>query len=154
MLKWSEAAQSCPTLCDPMDCILPGSSIHGIFQAIVLEWIAISFSRGSSQPRDRTRVSRIVDRRFTVWATRAAEGAIRMRVHRMSDDLGPWRTWSCIKDVMRLPWGSQGRVVVSEAGEERRSKNLDRSTEAWSWESGKPYLKPPGSSEMPSLLPT
>ena len=53
-----------------MDCSLPGSSVHGIFQARVLEWIAISFSKGSSQPRDRTRVSRIVDRRFTVWATR------------------------------------------------------------------------------------
>ena len=64
----SEVAQSCPTLCDPMDCSLPGSSVHGIFQAIVLEWIAISFSKGSSQPRDRTRVSRIIDRRFTVWA--------------------------------------------------------------------------------------
>ena len=48
----SEVAQSCPTLCDPMDCSLPGSSVHGIFQATVLEWIAISFSRGSSQPRD------------------------------------------------------------------------------------------------------
>ena len=46
----SEVAQSCPTLCDPVDCSLPGSSVHGIFQAIVLEWIAISFSRGSSQP--------------------------------------------------------------------------------------------------------
>ena len=63
-------AQSCPTLCDPMDCSLPGASIHGIFQAIVLEWIAISFSRGSSRPRDRTQVSHIIDRRFTVWATR------------------------------------------------------------------------------------
>ena len=68
-LSESEVAQSCPTLCDPMGCSLPGSSVHEIFQAIVLEWIAISFSRGSSQPRDRTRVSRIVDRRFTVWAT-------------------------------------------------------------------------------------
>ena len=66
----SEVAQSCLTLCNPMDCSLPGSSIYGIFQAIVLEWIAISFSRGSSRPRDQTRVSRIVDRRFTVWATR------------------------------------------------------------------------------------
>ena len=46
-----------PTLCDPMDCSPPGSSIHGIFQARVLEWVAISFSRGSSPPRDRTRVS-------------------------------------------------------------------------------------------------
>ena len=63
--------KSCPTLCNPMGCSLPGSSVHGIFQAIVLEWIAISFSRGSSQPRDRTWVPPIVDRRFTVWATRA-----------------------------------------------------------------------------------
>ena len=70
---WSEVSQSCPTLCNPMDCSLPGSSVHGIFQAIVLEWIAISFSRGSSQSRDRTRVSRIVERRFIVWATRALE---------------------------------------------------------------------------------
>ena len=50
----SAVVKSCPTLCDPMDCSLPGSSVHGIFQAIVLEWIAISFSRGSSQPGDQT----------------------------------------------------------------------------------------------------
>ena len=50
-----------------MDCSLPGSSVHGIFQARVLEWIAISFSRGSSRPRVRTQVSHIVDRHFTVW---------------------------------------------------------------------------------------
>ena len=62
----SEVIQSCPTLCDPMDCSLPGSSVHGIFQAIVLEWVAISFSRGSSRPRDHTQVSHIVDRRFTI----------------------------------------------------------------------------------------
>ena len=66
----SEVAQSCPTLCDPIDCSLPGSSVHGILQAIVLEWIVISFARGSSQPRARTRVSRIVNRHVTVWATR------------------------------------------------------------------------------------
>ena len=65
----SEVTQSCLTLCDPMDCRLPGSSVHGIFQAIVLAWISISFSR-SSQPRDWTWVSRIVDRCFTIWATR------------------------------------------------------------------------------------
>ena len=65
----SEVAQSYSTLCNPIDCSLPGSSVHGIFQAIVLEWIAISFSSGSSRRRDRTRVSCIVDRRFTVWAT-------------------------------------------------------------------------------------
>ena len=66
----SEVARSCPTLCDPMDRRLPGSSIHGIFQARILELVAISFSRRSSRPRDWTRVSHVVGRHFTVWATR------------------------------------------------------------------------------------
>ena len=60
----SEIAQSRPTLRDPMDHSLPGSSLHGILQARILEWVAISFSRGSSQPRDRTRFSCIPGRRF------------------------------------------------------------------------------------------
>ena len=68
-----EVAQSCPTLCDPVDCSLPGSSVHGIFQARVLEWVAISFSWGSSRPRDWTQVSRTAGRHFTVWATREAQ---------------------------------------------------------------------------------
>ena len=63
----SEVIQSCPTLCDPMDCSLPGSSIHGILQARILEWIVISFSRGSSKPRDWTWVSCIAGRLFTIW---------------------------------------------------------------------------------------
>ena len=60
----NEVTQSCPTPCDPTNCSPPGSSIHGIFPARILEWVAISISRGSSQPRDRTRVSRIVGRCF------------------------------------------------------------------------------------------
>ena len=68
----SEVAQLCLTLCDPMDSNLPGSAVHGILQARILERAAISFSRGSSQPRDRTQVSCIADRRFTIWATREA----------------------------------------------------------------------------------
>ena len=48
-----KVAQSCPTLCDPMDCNLPGFSVHGIFQARILEWGAIPFSRGSLGPRDQ-----------------------------------------------------------------------------------------------------
>ena len=59
-------AQSCPTLCDSMDCSPAGSSVHRILQARILEWVAISFSRGSSQPRDQTWVFCIADRRFTV----------------------------------------------------------------------------------------
>ena len=53
--------QSCLTLCDPTDCSLPGSSVHGILKARILEWVAIPSSRGSSQPRDRTQVSCIAD---------------------------------------------------------------------------------------------
>ena len=56
-----------------MDCSLSGSSVHGIFQARVLEWIAFSFSRGLSRPRNRTRVSRIAGRHFTVGAIREAK---------------------------------------------------------------------------------
>ena len=67
----SEVAQSCPTLCDLMGCSLPGSSLHGILQARVLEWVAISFSRGSSRPRDQTRVSRILSIHFNLSATKA-----------------------------------------------------------------------------------
>ena len=58
-------SQSCPTLCDPVDCSPPGSSVHEIFQARILEWVAISFSKGSSQSRDRTRVSCTAGRFFT-----------------------------------------------------------------------------------------
>ena len=56
----------------PMDCSLPDSSVHGIFQARILEWVAISSSRGSSQPGDWTQVSCIAGRFFTIWGTRKA----------------------------------------------------------------------------------
>ena len=62
--------QSCPTLSNPMDSNPPGFSVHRIFQARILEWLAIPFSRESSQPRDGTWLSCIASRFFTVWATR------------------------------------------------------------------------------------
>ena len=62
----SEVTQSCLTLCDPVDCSPPGSSIHEILQARILEWVAISFSRGSSRPKDRTQVSCIAGRCFNL----------------------------------------------------------------------------------------
>ena len=64
--------QSCPTLCDPVDCIPPGSSVRGLLQARILEWVATPFSRGSSQLRHQTRVSHTAGRLFTVWVTREA----------------------------------------------------------------------------------
>ena len=65
-------AYLCLTLCDPMDCSQPGSSVHGVVLARILEWVAILFSRGSSQPQDQTQVSSIAGRFFTVRATRKA----------------------------------------------------------------------------------
>ena len=62
-------AQSCPTLCNPMECSPPGSSVHGILQARILEGVVMPSSRGSSQPRDWTQVSCTADRFFTIWAT-------------------------------------------------------------------------------------
>ena len=66
--EWMGIAQSCPTLCDFMDYI-----VHGILQARILAWVAFPFSRGSSQPRDRTQISRIVGRFFTSCPTREAQ---------------------------------------------------------------------------------
>ena len=64
--KKVKVSQSCPTLCNPMDCSLLGFSVHGILQARILEWVAIPFSRRSSQPRDRSQVSHIAGIFFTV----------------------------------------------------------------------------------------
>ena len=62
-------AQGCPILCNPTDCSPPGSSVHGILQARILEWVVIPFSRGCSQPWDQTWVSCIAGRFFTIWTT-------------------------------------------------------------------------------------
>ena len=80
--EWvSEVSQSCLILCDPMDCSLTGSSLCGIFQARILEWVAISFSRRSSRLRDWTQVSGIVVRHFTIWATREVTSYIHICIY-------------------------------------------------------------------------
>ena len=104
-----------------MDCNLPGFSVHGIFQARVLEWVAISFSRGSSRPRDRTWLSRIVGRHFTLWATREA----------LEDDNSEWQfflflvsSWGnyllsfftfpiCFRCQMTIEWSMLGSSATS-----------------------------------------
>ena len=72
--SWSKVllAQSCLTLCTPIDQSLPDSSVQGILQVSILEWVAIPFSKGASKPRDQIQVSCIADRFFTIWATRKA----------------------------------------------------------------------------------
>ena len=70
----NEVTQSRPTLCNPVDCSLPGSSsVHGIFQAKIKEWVAVFFSRGSSRLRNQTQVSHIAGRLFTLWATKESQ---------------------------------------------------------------------------------
>ena len=74
----AKSIQLCPTLCDPMEGSPPGSSVHGILQARILEWVAMSSSRGSSRPRDRTLISCgscIAGGFFTIWARLLKEGA-------------------------------------------------------------------------------
>ena len=83
-----------------MDCTLPGSSVHGILQARILEWVAVPFSRnGSSQSRDQTQVSHIGGRFFTVWATREAQ-RVRNYNPQNQDFLKIW---------LRCPWNSPGK---------------------------------------------
>ena len=71
---YAQSLQLCLTLCNPRDCSPPGSSVHGILQARILEWVAISSSRGSSPLRNRTCISCTAGQFFTVWPIREAEG--------------------------------------------------------------------------------
>ena len=124
-LSESGVAQSCLSLCNPMACSLPGFSVHGIFQARILEWVTISFSRRSSQPRDWTRVSCIVGRRFTVWATREVRRCWILHISRNN-------TFHCVKSA------SVSHLVVSIAHQAPLSMGLSRQ-ECWS---GKPLPSP------------
>ena len=113
----AKSLQLCPTLCDPMDSSPPGSSVHGILYARILEWVAISFSRGSSWPRDWTRVSCIAGRCFTVWATRKAHNP---EEHAYTKKEGKYYFWVTLKReilpsinilkwiITKVPVGSKG----------------------------------------------
>ena len=97
----NEVAQSCPTLCKPMDCSLPGSFLHGILQARILEWVATSFSRRSSRPRDQTLVSRVAGRCFNLWATREALSQRKCFFNSIPMFLGSL-LWAFITELMAL----------------------------------------------------
>ena len=156
----SEVAQLCPTLWDPIDCSLLGSSVHGIFQAIVLEWIAISLSRGSSQPRARTWVSRIVDRRFTVRATREVLKDLRRSktFPPFTDSSHPW----CVLNV--LPWDFElelcrkrgcGERDPSTRKGGRRKENEGNFPQAWAKGGCGPlWSELEHSAQHPIVLPT
>ena len=112
-------AQLSPTVCDPMDCSQPGSSLHGIFQARKLEWIAISFSRGSPRSRDRTYISCTGRWILYHWATGkpslSLTGCYRLNVYVATksifwspkpqcDGIWKWSLW----EVIRCRWGHEG----------------------------------------------
>ena len=97
-----KVAQSCLTLCDPMDYSPPGFSLHGILQARILEWVAIPFSRRSSQPREKTRVSCIAGIFFTIWTTREAQDILAWVAYSFSRGSSQPRSWT------RVSWIAGG----------------------------------------------
>ena len=106
--EWLKVAQSCLTLCHPMD-----YTIHGVLQARIPEWVAFPFSRGSSQPRDRTQVSHIAGRFFTSWATREAHD---------KEEEKYFCLWTC----------TFGASLVTQT-----VKNLPAVWETWVWSLGR-----------------
>ena len=105
-------AQSCPTL-RPLDCSLPHSSVHGILQARILEWVAMPSSRGSSQPRDQTQVSHITGELFTIWATREAllESSCSLMLSRVLKYNSHQKSWPHLDTRKQLFMTSQKLVV-------------------------------------------
>ena len=91
--------QLCLTVCHPMDYSPPGSSVHGILQGRILEWVAILFSRGSSLPRDRTQVSCVSGRCFTVWALGKSETPLNFKIWELEGDqlMGTWSQSESVK---------------------------------------------------------
>ena len=98
--------QSCQTLSDPMDCSPPGSSVHAVLQARILEWVAISFSTGSSRARDQTWVSCTAGRLFTVSATRGAPWD-----HKHTHHSSYWKDMA-ITIIPRISLASGASVIV------------------------------------------
>ena len=103
---WSEVrvTQLCPTLCDPMYCSLSGSAVHGVSQAIIIEWVAISFSRGSFQLRDQTQVSCTASIFFTIWFTR--------EVHDLTLEMVWWFScWVVFNSINHMDYSPLGSSV-------------------------------------------
>jgi len=95
---WVKVAQSCLTLCDPMN-----YTVHGILQVRILEWVVYLFSRGSSQPRDWTQVSLIAGRFFTSWATREAQWMWELDHEEGWVPKDAFELW-CWRRLLRVPW--------------------------------------------------
>ena len=113
-------AQLCLTLCDPTDCSLPGSSVHAILQARILEWVAIPFSRGSSQPGDWTWISCIAGSFFTVWAIRETK-------YKCFIQLQYWVITIHLLQQLAFPYGSDSKASAYSLGDLGSVPGLGRS---------------------------
>ena len=111
-------AQSCLTLSDSMHCSPPGFFVHWILQATILQWIAIPFSRISSQPRDQTQISHIGGRFLTIWATRKAWKwlIIKMSLQEVKELRSSYTPIPCFPSPL-VVGGSAGKEFVCNAGE-------------------------------------
>ena len=108
-------AQKCQTLCDPMDCSLPGSSVPVIPQARILQWVAISFSRGSSWPRDRTRISctgRWILYHWASWEAHAFMVTELIFDPEFPEGQGKGETWLLIYSSVFSTWGESRPVPL------------------------------------------
>ena len=127
----SEAAQSCPTLRDRRDCSPPGSSIHGTFQARGLEWVAISFSRGSSWPRDWTMSPALQADPLPAKPPGKPPDPAQPKINKiiwkkkLNKVLGSW--WRCPKEVKFLPFYRKKNQILQKYWEKKfASLNLQR----------------------------
>ena len=130
----NEVAQSCPTLCDPVDCSPPGSSVHVILQARILEWVAISISKESSQPRDQTHISCI-----SCILKRVLYQLSHLLLERLSTSESVCISHSCVQFFV-TPWTVAGQAPLS----------LEFSRQEY-W-SGLQFL-PPGDLPRPEIKP-
>ena len=113
-------AQLCLTLCDPTDCSLPGSSVHAVLQARTLEWVAIPFSRESSQPGDWTQISCIAGSFFTIWAIRETK-------YKCFIQLQYWVITIHLLQQLAFPYGSDSEESACNAGDQSLIPRLGRS---------------------------
>ena len=109
-----KVAQSCPNLCDPIDCSLPGSSLLGILQARILEWVAVPFSKWSSQSRDGTQVLphcrwilyHLRSRRILEWAAKPFSSGSSQPMN--------WTRVSCLAGEFFTNWATKEALIVCE----------------------------------------
>ena len=120
--EWVRVARSCLTLCDPMDCSLPGSSVHGNLQARILEWVVVPSSRGSSHARDWTQVSHTAGGWFTVWAPREA---LLTTLGHENKEIISFTSWCC-----SLRW-KEGRKRGRKEKERKKSTFREFMTEIY-----------------------